>query len=65
MDTHKRSDVIEDVRGRKMGVSGGRPCAACGVVVHWRIEKFCLQHWQQFGGRIYCMRCQRAFPKAS
>jgi hypothetical protein len=65
MDTHKRSDVIEDVRGRKMGVSGGRPCAACGVVVHWRIEKFCLQFRQRFDGRIYCIRCQASFARGS
>lgn len=48
-----------------MGVSGGRRCAECGVVVHWRIEKFCLQHRLQFGGRIYCMRCQASFPRGS
>lgn len=65
MDTRKQSDVIEDERGRRLGVAGGRRCAECGVVVHWRIEKFCLQHRQQFGGRIYCMRCQASFPRAS
>ena len=63
MDTRRQSDVIEDQRGRKMGVSGGRPCAACGAVVHWRIEKFCLQHRQRFGGRIYCLRCQTSIPR--
>jgi hypothetical protein len=65
MESRKQPDVIEDDRGRKLGVSGGRRCAACGVVVHWRIEKFCLQHRQQFGGLIYCMGCQRSFPAAS
>jgi hypothetical protein len=65
MDTRKHSDVVEQDRGRKMGVSGGRPCAACGAVVHWRIEKFCLQHRQRFGGRIYCMRCQASVLRSS
>jgi len=48
-----------------MGVAGGARCATCGVVVHWRIEKFCIQFGQRFGGRIYCMRCQAAFPPRS
>jgi hypothetical protein len=65
MDTRKESDVVEDERGHKMGVSGGRRCAECGVVVHWRIEKFCLQDRQRFGGRILCMRCQASFRKGS
>jgi hypothetical protein len=65
MESRKPSDVIEDERGHKMGVSGGRRCVSCGVVVHWRIEKFCLQHRQVFGGHIYCMRCQQAFPRPS
>jgi hypothetical protein len=64
METRKQSDLVDDGRGRKMGVSGGRPCAACGTVVHWRIEKFCLQHRQRFGGRIYCIRCQASFPRS-
>lgn len=65
MDMSKESDVIEAARGQKMGVSGGRACAECGTVVHWRIEKFCLQHRQRFGGRIYCMRCQSSFSRGS
>ena len=62
MDDRKVPDVLEVERGHKMGVSGGRRCAACGVIVHWRIEKFCLLDRQRFGGRIYCMRCQASFP---
>ena len=62
MDTRKESDAIESGRGRKMGVSGGRPCAECGAVVDWRVEKFCLARRQRFGGRIYCLRCQTAIP---
>jgi hypothetical protein len=64
MESRRQSDVVEQGRGRKMGVSGGRPCASCGAEVHWRIEKFCLQHRQRFGGRILCMRCQASFPRA-
>ena len=63
MDTRKQSDVVEEGRGRKLGVSGGRPCAGCGVAVDWRIEKFCLARRQRFGGRIYCLRCQTAIPR--
>lgn len=65
MDMGKESDVVEAARGRKMGVAGGRTCAECGAVVHWRIEKFCLQHRQRFGGRIYCMRCQQSVSRGS
>jgi len=65
MDTRKLPPVIAEGRGRKMGVSGGRPCAGCGVVVDWRIERFCLAlpRRQRFGGRIYCLRCQTAIPR--
>lgn len=48
-----------------MGVAGGRRCAECGVVVHWRVEKFCLSKRESFRGRIYCMRCQKAVPAES
>jgi len=61
MENRNQSDVVEDGRGRKMGVSGGRRCAECGVVVHWRVEKFCLQDRKRFDGRILCMRCQASF----
>lgn len=64
MDTRRQSDVRHEARGRKMGVSGGRPCAECGVVVDWRIERFCLQRRQRFGGRLYCLRCQASFPRS-
>ena len=63
MDTHSRSDVIEGARGRKMGVAGGRSCAECGVIVHWRIEKYCQSKRARFGSRIYCLRCQKSFPE--
>jgi hypothetical protein len=67
MDTREDSEVVADseARGRKMGVSGGRACASCGVIVHWRVEKFCLQHRQRFRGGIYCMRCQTAFDRGA
>jgi len=65
MDTRSEPDVVDLGPGRKMGVAGGRRCVECGVVVHWRIEKFCLQKRQRFGGRIYCMHCQKRFPEVS
>ena len=66
MDTHIDQGVLRvgaDDRGRKMGVAGGRRCTTCGVIVHWRIEKFCLSKRQRFSGRIYCIDCQKAFPE--
>lgn len=65
MDIRRDSDVMDDTAGRKMGVAGGRRCAECGIVVHWRIEKFCLQKRQRFGGRILCMQHQKAFPEVA
>jgi hypothetical protein len=47
-----------------MGVAGGQHCASCGIEVHWRIEKFCQSLPLRFGNRIYCLRCQKAFPAA-
>jgi len=63
MDAGKQSDVVDAGRGRKLGVSGGRPCAGCGVIVDWRVEKFCLARRPHFGGRIYCLSCQSAIPR--
>ena len=65
MDTRLEPGVTAADRGRKMGVAGGRSCASCGVVVHWRIEKFCQSQPLRFGRRIYCMRCQKAFPEVA
>jgi hypothetical protein len=62
MDTRIDPDATAVNRGRKMGVAGGQRCAECGVIVHWRIEKFCQSLPLRFGGRIYCMSCQKAFP---
>jgi hypothetical protein len=63
MEAHSQSDVIDDGRGRKMGVAGGRRCVECGVLVHWRVEKFCLGQPKRFGGRIFCIRCQAPYPR--
>jgi hypothetical protein len=65
MDVRSDSRVIDDARGRKMGVAGGRRCTQCGTVVHWRVEKFCQSKAQRFGGRIYCIRCQAAIPEVA
>lgn len=40
----------------------GRVCARCGAAVRWREVKFCLDHRNRFGGRVYCLPCQRRFP---
>jgi hypothetical protein len=65
MSARRQSDGIDDGRGRKMGVAGGRRCVECGVIVHWRVEKFCLSKRDQFRGRIYCIRCQKSIPAPS
>lgn len=62
MDTRIEPAGTAVDRGRKMGVAGGQHCASCGVIVHWRIEKFCQSLPLRFGGRIYCLRCQKSFP---
>jgi hypothetical protein len=62
MDTRKETYAVDTGRGRKLGVMGGRPCASCGAVVNWRVEKFCIARPQRFGRRIYCLRCQTAMP---
>ena len=65
MDTQRHADVAAADRGRKMGVAGGRRCTDCGVIVHWRVEKFCLDQPQRFGRRIYCIRCQAKYRTPS
>lgn len=35
-------------------------CSACGVTVSYGVAKFCWVHKPRFGGRIYCMDCQKA-----
>ena len=47
MDTHIEPNAVRVDRGRKM---------------HWRVEKYCLSQRLRFGGRIYCLGCQKAFP---
>ena len=63
MDTRLGPDVTAVERGRKMGVAGGRHCASCNVIVHWRIEKYCQSKPVRFSRRIYCLRCQKRFPE--
>lgn len=40
----------------------GRSCARCGTAVAWTVKVYCRNHEARFGGRTYCVTCQRAFP---
>jgi hypothetical protein len=40
----------------------GRSCARCGAAVSWTVKVYCRNHEARFGGRTYCVGCQRAFP---
>ena len=42
----------------------GRSCARCGTAVSWTVKVYCRNHVSRFGGRTYCVACQRAFPAA-
>ncbi len=36
-------------------------CAKCGKTISRKVAKFCFQHRERFGGRAYCMDCQKGF----
>ena len=36
-------------------------CFKCGRPISKRVAVFCFQHKERFGGRAYCMACQREF----
>ena len=36
-------------------------CAKCGKTISRRVAMFCFQHKERFGGRAYCMECQKGF----
>lgn len=35
-------------------------CHGCGVSIAYNVAKFCWFNKQKFGGRLYCMECQKA-----
>ncbi len=37
-------------------------CARCGKTISPRVAMFCFAHKERFGGRAYCLDCQRLFP---
>ncbi len=37
-------------------------CAKCGKTISRRVAMFCFQHKERFGGRAYCLDCQKSFP---
>ncbi len=39
-------------------------CAKCGTRISPRVAMFCFRHKERFGGRAYCMDCQKDFPPA-
>jgi hypothetical protein len=39
-------------------------CATCGTVVAYNVAKFCWFNKPRFGGRVFCMACQKGVPAA-
>lgn len=37
-------------------------CSSCGVVVAYNVAKFCWFNKPRFGGKVYCVDCQKAIP---
>ena len=37
-------------------------CSICGTVVAYNIAKFCWFNKPRFGGKVFCMECQKAVP---
>ena len=41
--------------------SSGLRCTKCGVAISYAVAKFCWFNKPRFGGKTYCMDCQKAF----
>lgn len=39
-------------------------CCACGKTVSYSVAKFCWFNKPRFGGKVYCMDCQKTVPAA-
>jgi hypothetical protein len=37
-------------------------CSTCGTIVAYNIAKFCWFNKPRFGGKVFCMECQKAVP---
>ena len=37
-------------------------CSSCGTVVAYNVAKFCWFNKPRFGGKVFCMDCQKAVP---
>lgn len=51
--------VESDAEGRK---KAALVCVTCGVTVGYNVAKFCWFNKPRFGGKIFCMDCQKAVP---
>ncbi len=40
-------------------------CAACGSAVAYNVAKFCWFNKPRFGGKVFCMECQKTVPKST
>jgi len=38
-------------------------CSSCGTSVAYNIAKFCWFNKPRFGGKVFCMECQKSVPK--
>ena len=37
-------------------------CSTCGTIVAYNVAKFCWFNKPRFGGKVFCMECQKAVP---
>jgi len=42
------------------GAASKLACASCGIIVAYNVARFCWFNKPRFGGRVYCMDCQKA-----
>ncbi len=42
------------------GAGSKLACASCGIIVAYNVARFCWFNKPRFGGRVYCMDCQKA-----
>lgn len=47
---------------RSKGSSKSYYCNKCKAPISPRVFKYCLDHESRFGGKPYCMDCQKSFP---
>jgi hypothetical protein len=71
---HARFGLPKDALARSVAThldnhpNGGEPkkarlvCSTCGAAVSYSVAKFCWFNKPRFGGKVFCMTCQRNIP---